>query len=56
VYSIPDGIAIEGIESATIYGIDGSVVATTAKGEVALPAGVYIVKAGERVVKAIVKY
>jgi hypothetical protein len=54
VYSIAGGIAIEGVESAAIYGIDGSMIAT-AKGEVTLPKGVYIVKAGDRVVKAVVK-
>ena len=54
IYSIDGGIAIDGIESATIYGIDGSIIAT-AKGKVTLPKGVYIVKAGNRVVKAIVK-
>ena len=54
VFSTPGGLAIKGVESATIYGIDGSVIAT-AKGQIALPKGVYIVKAGNEVVKAIVK-
>ena len=54
VFSIPGGLVIDGVESAVIYGIDGSVIAT-ATGTVALPKGVYIVKAGSEVVKAIVK-
>jgi hypothetical protein len=54
IYSIPGGLAIEGVEKAVIYGIDGSVIAT-ATGNIALPKGVYIVKAGSEVVKAIVK-
>jgi len=54
VYNIPGGLAIAGAEKAAIYGIDGSLIAT-AKGEISLPKGVYIVKAGNQVVKAIVK-
>jgi len=54
VYSIPGGLAIQGAEAAAIYGIDGSLIAT-AKGSIALPKGIYIVKAGDEVVKAIVK-
>jgi hypothetical protein len=54
VFSIPGGIAIQGVESASIFGIDGSLIAT-AKGQISLPQGVYIVKAGNEVVKAIVK-
>ncbi|MDR1730339.1 MAG: hypothetical protein LBR52_06725 [Prevotellaceae bacterium] len=55
VYAIEGGLAIAGGESATIYGIDGRVVATTAASTIALPKGVYIVKVGSEVVKAIVK-
>lgn len=54
VYSNAGVLYIQGAESATIYGIDGSLIAT-AKGQIALPKGVYIVKAGNEVVKAIVK-
>jgi len=54
VYSIQGGLAIEGAEKAAIYGIDGTLIAT-AKGQIALPKGIYIVKAGSEVVKAIVK-
>jgi hypothetical protein len=54
VFSIPGGLAIQGAEKATVYGIDGSLIATV-KGDIALPKGVYIVKAGNQVVKAIVK-
>lgn len=54
VYAIQGGLAIEGAEKAIIYGIDGSLVAI-ATGTIALPKGVYIVKADNQVVKAIVK-
>ena len=55
VLSIPGGLKIDGAESAVIFGIDGSLVASTSASEIALPKGVYIVKAGGEVVKAIVK-
>jgi hypothetical protein len=54
VFSILGGLAIQGAEQATVYGIDGSLIAT-AKGNIALPKGVYIVKVDNQVVKAIVK-
>ncbi|MDR1730166.1 MAG: hypothetical protein LBR52_05845 [Prevotellaceae bacterium] len=54
VYSIEGGLAVEGAENAVVYGIDGSVVAT-ATGKIALPKGIYLVKANNEVVKAIVK-
>ena len=54
VYPIPGGLAIQGAEKASIYGIDGSLIAT-ATGKISLPKGVYIVKAGSEAVKAIVK-
>ena len=54
VFPIPGGLAIEGAEKATIYGIDGTLIATTT-GKIALPKGVYIVKADNQVIKAVVK-
>ena len=54
VFSIPGGLAIQGAEKAAVYGIDGSLIAI-AKGNIALPKGVYIVKIDNQVVKAIVK-
>jgi len=55
VYTIEGGLAIIGGESASIFGIDGRLVATTSASTIALPKGVYIVKVGSEVVKAIVK-
>jgi len=54
VAAIEGGLTILGGESAVIYGVDGRVVATTSS-SIALPKGVYIVKVGGEVVKAIVK-
>jgi len=54
VYSIAGGLVIEGTEKATVYGVDGSVIAT-ATGNIALPKGLYIVKVGNKAVKAVVK-
>jgi len=54
VYSVAGGLVIEGAENAIVYGIDGSVIAT-ATGKIALQKGIYIVKAGNEIVKAIVK-
>ena len=55
VYAIPGGLAIEGGEGAVIYGIDGILVTSTSASTIALPQGIYIVKVGGEVVKAIVK-
>ncbi len=55
VFAVEGGLKIVGNEGATIYGIDGRAVATTSASFIALPKGVYIVKAGNEVVKAIVK-
>jgi len=54
VYSIQGGLFIDSEEKAAIYGIDGSLIAT-AKGQVTLSKGIYIVKVGGEAVKAIVK-
>jgi len=56
VYAVDGGLTIEGADkAATIYGVDGTLVATTTGGTIALPKGVYIVKVGNEAVKAIVK-
>lgn len=55
VYSIAGGLAIEGGEGAVVYGVDGSIITSTAASSIALPRGVYFVKVGSEVVKAIVK-
>ena len=55
VYPISGGLAVEGVEKATVYGIAGNFIVTAKGGNIALPQGAYIVKVGNKAVKVIVK-
>lgn len=48
-------LQIAGTDGANVYAVDGRKVADNAVGRVAVPAGVYVVRSGDRSVKVIVK-